>query len=84
MSNRANHGSGWFFSLCAYPDLVSGCHAPLPLKLTPGSDLRLSLEELARTQQLSGFVLGVVGNLSRAPFSAQASHSPRCWKAIWR
>ena len=28
---------------------------PLPLKLTPGSDLRLSLEELARTQQLSGF-----------------------------
>ena len=38
----------------------------LPLKLAPGSDLRNSLEELGRTQGIHGFVLGVVGNLSRA------------------
>ena len=49
---------------------------PLPLKLTPGSDLRLSLEELARTQQLSGFVLGVVGNLSRAAFQCPGQPQP--------
>ena len=49
---------------------------PLPLKLTPGSDLRLSLEELARTQQLSGFVLGVVGNLSRAAFQCPGPQEP--------
>ena len=41
---------------------------PLPLKLAPGSDLRTSLEDLGRTQGLQGFVLGVVGNLSRAAF----------------
>ena len=35
---------------------------PLPLKLAPGSDLRLSLEELAQREGISGFVLGVVGN----------------------
>ena len=49
---------------------------PLPLKLTPGSDLRLSLEELARTQHLSGFVLGVVGNLSRAAFQCPGQPQP--------
>ena len=30
---------------------------PLPLKLAPGSDLRLSLEELAQRDGISGFVL---------------------------
>ena len=40
----------------------------LPLKLGPGSDLRRSLEQLAIEQGGSGFVLGVVGNLSRAAF----------------
>ena len=49
---------------------------PLPLKLKPGSDLRLSLEELARSQQLSGFVLGVVGNLSRAAFQCPGQAQP--------
>ena len=49
---------------------------PQPLKLTPGSDLRLSLEELARTQHLSGFVLGVVGNLSRAAFQCPGQPQP--------
>ena len=39
---------------------------PLPLKLAPGSDLRLSLEELAQRDGISGFVLGVVGNLTKA------------------
>ena len=41
---------------------------PLPLKLAPGSDLRLSLEELAQREGISGFVLGVVGNLTKASF----------------
>ena len=39
-----------------------------PIKLAPGDDLRLGLEQLAREEQASGFVLGVVGNLSRAAF----------------
>jgi predicted DNA-binding protein with PD1-like motif len=36
-----------------------------PIKLAPGEDLRLRLEQLAQAEQASGFVLGVVGNLSR-------------------
>ena len=38
---------------------------PLPLKLAPGDDLRQTLEGLAQQQGISGFVLGVVGNLSK-------------------
>ena len=57
---------------------------PLPLKLAPGSDLRLSLEELAQRDGIRGFVLGVVGNLTKAPFSAPARWSPPCWRAILR
>jgi predicted DNA-binding protein with PD1-like motif/glutaredoxin len=49
---------------------------PLPLKLGPGSDLRRSLERLAVEQQASGFVLGVVGNLSRAAFQCPGRPSP--------
>lgn len=48
----------------------------LPLKLAPGSDLRLSLEQLAVEQQLSGFVLGVVGNLTRAAFQCPGQSQP--------
>jgi len=49
---------------------------PLPLKLGPGSDLRLSLEQLATEQNASGFVLGVVGNLSRATFQCPGRAEP--------
>ena len=48
----------------------------LPLKLAPGSDLRHSLEQLASEQQVSGFVIGVVGNLSRAAFQCPGQHEP--------
>jgi predicted DNA-binding protein with PD1-like motif len=48
----------------------------LPLSLAPGQDLRGALEELARAQNLSGFVLGVVGNLSRAAFQCPGQASP--------
>ena len=48
----------------------------LPLKLSPGSDVRLSLEQLAVEQQLSGFVLGVVGNLTRAAFQCPGQSQP--------
>ncbi|MAR07517.1 MAG: glutaredoxin [Cyanobium sp. NAT70] len=48
----------------------------LPLKLAPGSDLRLSLEQLASEQKLYGFVLGVVGNLSRACFQCPGQEQP--------
>jgi predicted DNA-binding protein with PD1-like motif/glutaredoxin len=48
----------------------------LPLKLAPGSDLRQSLEQLASDQQASGFVIGVVGNLSRAAFQCPGQHGP--------
>ena len=40
----------------------------IPLHLGPGSDIRLSLQTLAVELNASGFVLGVVGNLSQAAF----------------
>ncbi|MCY4085109.1 MAG: DUF296 domain-containing protein [Cyanobacteria bacterium MAG COS1_bin_9] len=49
---------------------------PLPLKLAPGSDLRLSLEELAQRDGISGFVLGVVGNLTKATFQCPGQAEP--------
>ena len=49
---------------------------PLPLKLAPGSDLRLSLEELAQRDGISGFVLGVVGNLTKASFQCPGQSEP--------
>ena len=49
---------------------------PLPLKLGPGSDLRRSLEQLAIEQGAAGFVLGVVGNLSRAAFQCAGRSGP--------
>ncbi|MEI6032539.1 MAG: DUF296 domain-containing protein [Synechococcaceae cyanobacterium ELA739] len=48
----------------------------LPLHLGPGSDLRHSLEQLAIEQQASGFVLGVVGNLSQAAFQCPGQAAP--------
>jgi len=39
-----------------------------PLKLAPGSDLRLSIEQFGKEKNTNGFVLGVVGNLSKAVF----------------
>jgi len=49
---------------------------PLPLKLAPGSDLRLSLEELAQRDGIGGFVLGVVGNLTKASFQCPGQAEP--------
>ena len=48
----------------------------LPLKLDPGSDLRLTLEEIGRDQGINGFVLGVVGNLTRAAFQCPGKAEP--------
>ena len=48
----------------------------LPLQLAPGSDLRLSLESLARQDGIRGFILGVVGNLSRASFQCPGQPEP--------
>ncbi len=48
----------------------------LPLKLPPGSDLRLSLEQLALEEMASGFVLGIVGNLARAAFQCPGRQEP--------
>ena len=47
-----------------------------PMKLEPGSDLRGSLEQLARSENASGYVLGVVGNLSRAAFKCPGQAKP--------
>ena len=49
---------------------------PLPLKLAPGSDLRLSLEDLARREGIHGFVIGVVGNLTSAAFQCPGQSEP--------
>lgn len=48
----------------------------VPLQLAPGSDLRRSLEEFAAAEQASGFVLGVVGDLSRAAFQCPGQPRP--------
>ena len=48
----------------------------LPLKLPPGSDLRGSVEHTARQSNVSGFILGVVGNLDRAAFQCPGSSKP--------
>ncbi len=47
-----------------------------PLKLAPGSDLRLSIENSAKLEGHTGFVLGVVGNLSRACFQCPGRPNP--------
>jgi predicted DNA-binding protein with PD1-like motif/glutaredoxin len=48
----------------------------VPIHLAAGSDLRLSLEQLTADHGASGFVLGVVGNLSRAAFQCPGQASP--------
>jgi predicted DNA-binding protein with PD1-like motif/glutaredoxin len=48
----------------------------VPLHLAPGSDLRSSLEDFARAREASGFVLGVVGDLSRAAFQCPGQAGP--------
>ncbi len=48
----------------------------LPIHLEAGSDLRASLEHLAASEQSSGFVLSVVGNLSQASFACPGLDEP--------
>ena len=48
----------------------------VPLELAPGSDLRRSLEDFAAARDASGFVLGVVGDLSRAAFQCPGQPQP--------
>ena len=48
----------------------------LSLHLEPSQDLRLSITEVAREKQISGFLLGVVGNLSRAAFQCPGREHP--------
>jgi predicted DNA-binding protein with PD1-like motif/glutaredoxin len=48
----------------------------IPLHLGPGSDIRRSLEALAIELQATGFVLGVVGNLSQAAFQCPGQSGP--------
>lgn len=48
----------------------------VPLQLAPGSDLRRSLEDFAVARSASGFVLGVVGDLSRAAFQCPGQPIP--------
>lgn len=48
----------------------------VPLQLAPGSDLRRSLEEFAVARGASGFVLGVVGDLSVAAFQCPGQPEP--------
>ncbi|MDP7994740.1 MAG: DUF296 domain-containing protein [Synechococcus sp. SP2 MAG] len=48
----------------------------LTLHLEPGQDLRLSLSEVALQKQISGFLLGVVGNLSKASFQCPGRDKP--------
>lgn len=49
---------------------------PLPLHLEAGSDVRQSLEALARERGSTGYVLSVVGNLSTAVFQCPGRSAP--------
>ncbi len=48
----------------------------LALKLPPGADLRKSIELVGAEKAKSGFVLGVVGNLSKAVFQCPGKQLP--------
>lgn len=48
----------------------------VPLHLAPGTDVRHALEQLALQTNASGFVLGVVGNLSQAAFQCPGAEAP--------
>ena len=52
----------------------------LPLLLNPRQDLHQALSELAAERHLSGFVLGVVGNLSQACFQCPGQEQPTTMK----
>ena len=54
----------------------------LTLKLEPGQDLHQSLHQLASDHQLSGFVLGVVGDLSVACFQCPGQPHPTQMQGI--
>tara|TARA_Y100001968_G_C19349218_1_gene713715 strand:+ start:345 stop:962 length:618 start_codon:yes stop_codon:yes gene_type:complete len=47
-----------------------------PLHLNPGADLLIALVEIAKKENSSGYVIGVVGNLSRACFQCPKQNSP--------
>ncbi|UPM50591.1 DUF296 domain-containing protein [Synechococcus sp. A10-1-5-1] len=49
---------------------------PKAIHLGPGADLRKSLEALAQEELAEGFVLSVVGNLSKAAFACPGSNQP--------
>jgi predicted DNA-binding protein with PD1-like motif/glutaredoxin len=54
-------------------------HRPMqavPIRLIPGSDLRRSLEDLARREGRSGFVVSAVGDVSRATIRFAGQPSP--------
>ena len=48
----------------------------LTLHLEPGQDLLLSLTAIAQEKRISGFLLGVVGNLSKASFQCPGRDKP--------
>ena len=48
----------------------------LPLHLDPGTDIKHELTELARANKLSGYILGVVGNVSKASFQCPGKEGP--------
>ncbi len=52
----------------------------LQLKLEPGSDLRQAIEDLSINRNLTGFILGVVGNLSSAAFQCPGRSEPTVLK----
>ncbi|QNI88990.1 PCC domain-containing protein [Synechococcus sp. ROS8604] len=48
----------------------------LTLHLEPGQDLLLSLSAIAQEKRISGYLLGVVGNLSKASFQCPGRDKP--------
>jgi predicted DNA-binding protein with PD1-like motif/glutaredoxin-related protein len=48
----------------------------LTLHLEPGQDLLLSLSAVAQKKRISGFLIGVVGNLSKASFQCPGRDKP--------
>lgn len=58
------------------PEMQVQALRTIRVQLQPGEDLRRSVEELAVQQQATGFVLGVVGNLSQAVFQCPGRSQP--------
>jgi len=66
----------WGPRVCPQSSVATPSMRTVALHLEAGSDVRRSLEALARAENASGFVLSVVGNLAQAAFQCPGKAQP--------